>query len=165
MRVYLYTLAACAAIMPLASPVPVLERDGNFSPSCLIWGVSPNETSSSFDLIGHCTTGGDESQIRYTSLHLDLCYSIDDGQLVEANHTAPGVGGCQSCSTSFDGHLYCQGCPKNDGTLVDTSINLNIAIENSNGYLYCLGYRSDLCTLSVWGPWYDCDWWKYGYKK
>ncbi|KAI4860516.1 hypothetical protein F4820DRAFT_436585 [Hypoxylon rubiginosum] len=152
----LYLLYAVATLAALLAPA---AAEGNFTQSCFLWGIAANETSSSYDLMSLCTGRA----LGYNALHLDLCYTLVDGQIVEASNTAPGLGACEACSALLDGRLYCTGCPKDDGTLVDSSINMNNVISNQGGYLYCFDRRGDICTESPFGPWLVCDWWKYGY--
>lgn len=63
---------------------------------------------------------------------LSRCYTLVDGQIVEASNTAPGLGACEACSALLDGRLYCTGCPKDDGTLVDSSINMSKSLSPSS---------------------------------
>ncbi|KAF8181454.1 Cyanovirin-N [Mycena galopus ATCC 62051] len=121
-------LLALYATTALASPLEQRKEDTNFSATCINIVVN----TGSLTLTANCQNsegviGGSET------IGLDSCIGNDNGELVA--HSNDFSASCSSISAS--GIELSAACRTPSGTVIDTSIDLNVVFSNTNGIIIC----------------------------
>ncbi|KAI0386988.1 hypothetical protein F5Y04DRAFT_275443 [Hypomontagnella monticulosa] len=141
---------AWAALATVGTSARIGKRTGGYDALCSNVIIPDNE--GPHDLTGDCVNNRQDYSVN-TLLDLSFCYSVDDGQLVPRPGTSR-IGECNACRTGTELSdytiLYCS-CPKDDGTFIDTKVNLDDLIENIDGYLACFGQRAEYRSQRPYG--------------
>ncbi|KAJ7835504.1 Cyanovirin-N [Mycena leptocephala] len=122
-------LALCAvAAVPGALAAPIETRAGSsFSSTCDNIVVN----TSSLTLTATCQTSGGVGTST-TTIDLNSCIGNTNGDLV------PGASFAGSCSNvQASGIELTASCQNDAGTTINTSIDFNVVLSNTNGVLTC----------------------------
>ncbi|KAJ6510513.1 hypothetical protein C8R45DRAFT_964371, partial [Mycena sanguinolenta] len=124
-------LLVLCAMTALASPVEERKADGDFDATCAF----PEINIDSLTITALCQDHNGVFGPQFTTISLNLCVGVGvNGEL------EPGTDFSASCSniTSPDGFFELSAdCTTPSGTTVESSLDLNLAITNTNGVLTC----------------------------